>query len=1237
MGKLSANQKKKVRRYFGVSAQDVHRQARRLGQTLKQHYAGLYTTMTEKRERTRTDKWVDATFYQYVEVRDHHKITPGNEVIEIDGVRYVRTRSSRRGYNFVIPERAAHDWSSTDIDTLMEVSSQYPAVSDLARMLDALSGGKVGSGSVHLKFVSSKGIKSPTSVVPPATKAKNRNGVRHAMFKQFTNDNKVIRKIRTPVHQDFKPTWREQYVEPEFAQEGMCMWNCILNEYKERWDSQYKKPLTYEHIAKIIGKEPGEACWDDFTPLFEKLKCPITMMNKEGEIEAKFVPDKKNTKLNKSLYIIRHDAHTYRVEDTRIKQSLAMRAAAEDHFDHISDKIREVQPAFEMNGVVADLDDLRRRVLECDAEKQVYIWKGGDLNVVFEQLWFDEGVQPNLNMFCDVITSLVIPFGSKDIVLRVPSEEPNEIPCIDGHSDEVYTRYEELMHEARLKLLNKKSKDGFLSKYSDDLIDVFKTGLGPPLVGLFGETKETEFVGLDQSKCYPFQLCQLKRIGVFSRFDDLQRYDGHRIEECTLYQFANGEARFGVGVSKKCGRPVSFIRPHKAKKNTLGGIIKKIMTDDVLPEHLKKSICNIVIGQTGKAKNKKSRYEVFENESEALRYVQRVHPFEEMLPGTARRFCNDRLWVVQDYAEGGLSEGFRVIQKMIYDKTRKHIEDTIDMLAEKGIKALGVKCDSVFVSVDDAEKLDYPEKYECSVWDSMGKLKKEKKKRGDMSVIKVVSRQPVQVSAAPQPTVHTLVNERDTTEANGILGKTTTEYHWVDASDERLASPTGEDEEDGPAEFQTVRNFNLTAEYPGSGKTYAAVEYAKSKTDNYIVACFSNAQAREFRKQEVPVPSTTVYKLCGARPTEEADAKLMRHNYDIVIIDELGMHGSTTRLMLSSYMKRNPKTQFLATEDLLQLEPIECPDWNPDNVGWYEMVSAKMFQHNLFLKEPKRFVDAQKVKKLKTELFDGKFLINEYAKKVSSYVELWSDKSLFVSYTNAKRHEVNEVIHKHLGYTEYYIRGLEYICKKKVSCGKHELHVSCVYTLIDYDEKTITIQDPLETEVMIIKRHYGDKKVDRLSKDILSLPYCKTCHSVQGSSVEGNVVLFETNHYCVSKNWLYVALTRAKDLDRVFYMPETEQRMASAYMKKKCLGYIDQDRKAGRIVQKGQHIWEEDILEMSAKQGHLCGRCHCEMNFVNEGTWCDWTVDRWDDSRGHEKGNCFLSHLSCNVGKVGDC
>jgi hypothetical protein len=129
-----------------------------------------------------------------------------------------------------------------------------------------------GSPGTILEFISKKSVRVPQGAVPSPTQAKNKNGVRHMVSKY----------CRTPVHPDFKPTFREQFVQPQFTEEGRCMWNCILNEYKEAWDKNHKKDnskLTYEYITKIIGKEPGEACWDDFIPLFEKLKCNITMIN----------------------------------------------------------------------------------------------------------------------------------------------------------------------------------------------------------------------------------------------------------------------------------------------------------------------------------------------------------------------------------------------------------------------------------------------------------------------------------------------------------------------------------------------------------------------------------------------------------------------------------------------------------------------------------------------------------------------------------------------------------------------------------------------------------------------------------------------------------------------------------------------------------------------------------------------------------------------------------------------
>ena len=81
------------------------------------------------------------------------------------------------------------------------------------------------------------------------------------------------------------------------------------------------------------------------------------------------------------------------------------------------------------------------------------------------------------------------------------------------------------------------------------------------------------------------------------------------------------------------------------------------------------------------------------------------------------------------------------------------------------------------------------------------------------------------------------------------------------------------------------------------------------------------------------------------------------------------------------------------------------------------------------------------------------------------------------------------------------------------------------------------------------------------------------------------------------------------------------------------------DRKKKRQVD--SRYKPRDVKEMSKKQGHLCGRCFDVMNFVCKSIhgkidMNDWSLDRLDESRGHEKGNCFLSHVGCNVGKVGD-
>ena len=98
--------------------------------------------------------------------------------------------------------------------------------------------------------------------------------------------------------------------------------------------------------------------------------------------------------------------------------------------------------------------------------------------------------------------------------------------------------------------------------------------------------------------------------------------------------------------------------------------------------------------------------------------------------------------------------------------------------------------------------------------------------------------------------------------------------------------------------------------------------------------------------------------------------------------------------------------------------------------------------------------------------------------------------------------------------------------------------------MIDFSDSDITWQGPVRgeskegkiqytTEKVTIKR-YDNRRTNRLTPDYFSLPYCRTCSSIQGSTVKGNVVVFESDGYYADNNWKYVALTRASDLSKVY-------------------------------------------------------------------------------------------------------
>ena len=185
-----------------------------------------------------------------------------------------------------------------------------------------------------------------------------------------------------------------------------------------------------------------------------------------------------------------------------------------------------------------------------------------------------------------------------------------------------------------------------------------------------------------------------------------------------------------------------------------------------------------------------------------------------------------------------------------------------------------------------------------------------------------------------------------------------------------------------------------------------------------------------------------------------------------------------------------------------------------------------------------------------------------------------------------------------------------------------------MYELVHVGSEKCTLRDILNGNEFEIKR-------EKLVKENLSLPYCRTGHVVQGRSVSGNVVIFDSKlSGLVTRNWLYVVVTRARDLSKVFYVENAVETMCTRQIENKIWSYKKQDITAGRFWKREKELSVDYIQGLSKKQGHVCFLCGGIMNFVNKlDDPNNWSVDRLNDSLAHVRGNCKLSHISCNVGK----
>ena len=148
--------------------------------------------------------------------------------------------------------------------------------------------------------------------------------------------------------------------------------------------------------------------------------------------------------------------------------------------------------------------------------------------------------------------------------------------------------------------------------------------------------------------------------------------------------------------------------------------------------------------------------------------------------------------------------------------------------------------------------------------------------------------------------------------------------------------------------------------------------------------------------------------------------------------------------------------------------------------------------------------------------------------------------------------------------------------------------------------------------------------------------YCTTCHSAQGASINGKIIIHEWNKkHLVTREWIWCALTRSTDFnDVLFYESETDktelrEENLNRYINNKIRNYKLQDEKAGRKVNSKKYVTPEWFIKRINGNCCNCG-CRFELEVKNGYLTNTITAQRKDNSVAHEVDNCEAWCDYCN-------
>ena len=152
-----------------------------------------------------------------------------------------------------------------------------------------------------------------------------------------------------------------------------------------------------------------------------------------------------------------------------------------------------------------------------------------------------------------------------------------------------------------------------------------------------------------------------------------------------------------------------------------------------------------------------------------------------------------------------------------------------------------------------------------------------------------------------------------------------------------------------------------------------------------------------------------------------------------------------------------------------------------------------------------------------------KLSLSEFVHKYFNTTGDMTESQKNIAFTNMRCLTVSNAIRKSLGKTDKYEVGEILICRLYKKTNNVKFNVNYRFRIVSISKNIIKLENVKSKQQYIMDIATLDKH--------FRYDYCTTCHSAQGASIDGKIVIHEwKKSHLVTREWLWCALTRSTDL-----------------------------------------------------------------------------------------------------------